>query len=98
MKSHACPCCGRNVDDSTESLWCVQCLRHVIAVGRLDERTYFGQHRVACPFALRNPIDGVKDRWRQDPSHNVSDRAARTRDARDDATAGRFDDELDAFD
>jgi hypothetical protein len=47
-----CRCCARRILLSA-GLWCRDCRRHIIDIDgdRHENRTYFAQHGVHCPFS-----------------------------------------------
>lgn len=47
-----CGCCGREIEQGTDE-WCIDCLREHIDTNaaRPEDRTYFAQHGLDCPFA-----------------------------------------------
>jgi hypothetical protein len=48
-----CGCCGRAMMDGN-IWWCEDCKLHILPVdmGPFEERTYFAQHGLPCPFQV----------------------------------------------
>jgi predicted amidophosphoribosyltransferase len=48
-----CGCCGREILNHPESIWCEDCLPHLSKDRSkpLWEKTYESQHGTPCPFA-----------------------------------------------
>lgn len=52
-----CGCCGQDCPDGDG--WCLPCRAHVGTTGPIEERTYWAQHGVDCPYA-RPPIEETR--------------------------------------
>lgn len=50
IENSHCGCCGR--EKIPARAFCADCDRHVLQTGAMWKRTYFHQHRTACPFQV----------------------------------------------
>lgn len=67
-----CGCCGRLIDgDGHRGIWCRQCAKHVRPSGPFESRTYFAQHKRACPWKIGTWNESaMEDAGRLENTHN----------------------------
>lgn len=50
--SEFCGCCGNEIDESIDRLWCSVCAEHVLSYGPMWERTFYARYKQDCPFQV----------------------------------------------
>jgi hypothetical protein len=49
-----CGCCGREVEITNTSGWCIDCASHVLKTGNLWDRTWFARFNEDCPYQVES--------------------------------------------